>query len=300
MGPHTHLTATWHYPLTLLFPCFPFFSWHFTKREPFSSITSFIYQSLSLSLPLSLPLPLSLKSFFTSFSTFCFQRYYLWKHLISFKSFTLPSLTPTHTQRLNLIHTILHSICPCFLLSPPFSPQTPQKQAISTITTPPLPLSSLHSFCKMGLSKRPAALLLWLFLLFFFIAGHCHGSRSSQVFKLKPRSHNSGHFLGFLPRALPIPASGPSRKHNDIGLQSWRSPWSPLAETFFSPFFWTKGDMGFVSFSYYNNQALMGTVNGVVVFIFWAFMTRVCFKRCYIWVCVVVSSILVEMINWLV
>ncbi|KAE7998278.1 hypothetical protein FH972_002837 [Carpinus fangiana] len=76
----------------------------------------------------------------------------------------------------------------------------------------------------MGVCKRPLARLLWLFLLFIFILGHCHGSRTTSVFKFKPNSQFSGHFLGFLPRRIPIPASGPSRKHNDIGLKSWRSP----------------------------------------------------------------------------
>ena len=41
---------------------------------------------------------------------------------------------------------------------------------------------------------------------------------SSKVFS------NHGHFSGFLPKRMPIPYSTPSRKHNDIGLRSWRSP----------------------------------------------------------------------------
>ncbi|XVF61875.1 hypothetical protein PTKIN_Ptkin08bG0169400 [Pterospermum kingtungense] len=74
--------------------------------------------------------------------------------------------------------------------------------------------------------RRQLVLLLWLFLFFSFIVSHSHGSRTStNVFKIKPKSHQyTGHFMGFLPRHLPIPASGPSRKHNDLGLQSWRSP----------------------------------------------------------------------------
>ncbi|XVE83311.1 hypothetical protein DITRI_Ditri16bG0078700 [Diplodiscus trichospermus] len=70
---------------------------------------------------------------------------------------------------------------------------------------------------------RQLVLLLWLFLTFTFIV-HCHGSRATSVFRIKPKSQYTGHFMGFLPRHLPIPASGPSRKHNDLGLQSWRSP----------------------------------------------------------------------------
>lgn len=77
----------------------------------------------------------------------------------------------------------------------------------------------------MGLCTRPLVRFIWLFLLLVFIVGNCHGSRVTNVFKFKPKSQYSGHFLGFLPRRIPIPASGPSRKHNDIGLKSWRSPW---------------------------------------------------------------------------
>ncbi|RAL39893.1 hypothetical protein DM860_013094 [Cuscuta australis] len=39
------------------------------------------------------------------------------------------------------------------------------------------------------------------------------------------RRPSSGHFADqYLPRKrFPVPVSGPSRKHNDIGLQSWTS-----------------------------------------------------------------------------
>ncbi|KAI4317130.1 hypothetical protein L6164_025030 [Bauhinia variegata] len=75
----------------------------------------------------------------------------------------------------------------------------------------------------MGLCRRPVVLLVWL-LLFIFIVGHCHASRTTNVFKFKPKSQHPGHFFGFLPRRLPIPCSSPSRKHNDIGLKGWRFP----------------------------------------------------------------------------
>ncbi|XVF58728.1 hypothetical protein PTKIN_Ptkin07bG0090200 [Pterospermum kingtungense] len=71
---------------------------------------------------------------------------------------------------------------------------------------------------------RQLVLLLWLFLIFTFLVYHCHCSRTTNVFKINPKSQYTGHFLGFLPRHLPIPASGPSRKHNNLGLQNWRSP----------------------------------------------------------------------------
>lgn len=39
------------------------------------------------------------------------------------------------------------------------------------------------------------------------------------------KSRFSGNFFGYLPkRKTPLPTSGPSRKHNDIGLQNWRLP----------------------------------------------------------------------------
>ncbi|KAG2716336.1 hypothetical protein I3843_03G123400 [Carya illinoinensis] len=75
----------------------------------------------------------------------------------------------------------------------------------------------------ISLCRKPLLRFFFLFLLIILILGHCHGSRTTNVFK-KPKSQHSGHFLGFLPRRIPIPASGPSRKHNDIGLQSWGSP----------------------------------------------------------------------------
>ncbi|KAK7318470.1 hypothetical protein RJT34_03172 [Clitoria ternatea] len=73
------------------------------------------------------------------------------------------------------------------------------------------------------LCKRPLILVLWL-LLFLFILGQCHGSSATTVFKFKPKSQHHGHFFGFLPKRMPIPYSTPSRKHNDIGLRSWKSP----------------------------------------------------------------------------
>ncbi|KAF8085012.1 hypothetical protein N665_0685s0004 [Sinapis alba] len=86
-------------------------------------------------------------------------------------------------------------------------------------------------YCMKRLSINPQALLL-LFLCFFFIH-HCDASRTlspSSVFYIDPNiDHNKNtmrrdHFLGFLPRHFPVPASAPSRKHNDIGLQALLSP----------------------------------------------------------------------------
>ncbi|KAF6154891.1 hypothetical protein GIB67_018328 [Kingdonia uniflora] len=38
-----------------------------------------------------------------------------------------------------------------------------------------------------------------------------------------PRYQNPGLYFGFLPKAMPIPPSGPSKQHNSIGLQSRQS-----------------------------------------------------------------------------
>ncbi|EOA14286.1 hypothetical protein CARUB_v10027449mg [Capsella rubella] len=68
-----------------------------------------------------------------------------------------------------------------------------------------------------------------LLLLLLLLLGFCNGARTNtNVFNSKPRKEHkdavpssSKQFLGFLPRHFPVPASGPSRKHNDIGLLSW-------------------------------------------------------------------------------
>ncbi|TQD79143.1 hypothetical protein C1H46_035303 [Malus baccata] len=80
----------------------------------------------------------------------------------------------------------------------------------------------------MASSRRPLVVLVsvWLFVTFIFIPlGNCHASPTTAAQVFRPKyMQNSGHFLGFFPRRIPIPASGPSRKHNGIGLRSWRSP----------------------------------------------------------------------------
>ncbi|XP_019096717.1 PREDICTED: protein IDA-LIKE 4-like [Camelina sativa] len=85
-------------------------------------------------------------------------------------------------------------------------------------------------YWRRRLSINPQSLLL-LILCFFFVH-NCDASRfsSSSVFYRNPNydHHNNtmrrGHFLGFFPRHFPVPASAPSRKHNDIGIQAWLSP----------------------------------------------------------------------------
>ncbi|XVE55185.1 hypothetical protein DITRI_Ditri03aG0139200 [Diplodiscus trichospermus] len=77
-------------------------------------------------------------------------------------------------------------------------------------------------------SRKLLVLVLWLLLLLFiYLLGQAHGSspRYSHMLKVKkPKSHQSSprSFLGALPKTIPIPPSGPSKKHNDIGLQNSR------------------------------------------------------------------------------
>uniref|UniRef100_A0A7N0V0U2 Uncharacterized protein n=1 Tax=Kalanchoe fedtschenkoi TaxID=63787 RepID=A0A7N0V0U2_KALFE len=83
----------------------------------------------------------------------------------------------------------------------------------------------------------------WLLVLLVFtlIIGDCDGASRrylatrTEVSQFKPNTNPNnnddaqkspnmvGHFMGFLPRGIPISASAPSRKHNDLGLQSWKS-----------------------------------------------------------------------------
>ncbi|KAG9129243.1 hypothetical protein Leryth_006499 [Lithospermum erythrorhizon] len=76
----------------------------------------------------------------------------------------------------------------------------------------------------MSAKRRHAILVLLLLVVFTFIFSHCHGSRNSNVFNWKPNhQHQTGQYMSYMPKRV-IPVSGPSRKHNSIGLQSWRSP----------------------------------------------------------------------------
>ncbi|KAL8045182.1 hypothetical protein ABFS82_08G096100 [Erythranthe guttata] len=60
------------------------------------------------------------------------------------------------------------------------------------------------------------------------VVGQCNGSRTTiNAFKTTPHSSSSssprGHFSNLLPKRW-VPFSAPSRKHNDLGLQTWRLP----------------------------------------------------------------------------
>ncbi|KAJ4883139.1 Protein IDA-LIKE 3 [Raphanus sativus] len=89
---------------------------------------------------------------------------------------------------------------------------------------------------------RRTILILGLLLVIFSC---CSGARTTNMFSTSsppkqadvvspPHHHNhqvqdhkNVQVLGFLPRQFPVPASGPSRKHNDIGLSSTTRTPSP-------------------------------------------------------------------------
>ncbi|KAF7016471.1 hypothetical protein CFC21_030077 [Triticum aestivum] len=78
-------------------------------------------------------------------------------------------------------------------------------------------------------SSRGAALppqLRWyvlpllLLLLAMASSSSCEASRGMQPFRGRPLERGAAnHFFGFLPRG-PVTPSGPSRKHNAVGLDS--------------------------------------------------------------------------------
>lgn len=149
-----------------------------------------------------------------------------------------------HIHAINPLHTHPHL---SFLPLSPFSP--PPAHLLSL---PPsfLCFSWLTRLMGSASLDRRLQILRTFFLLLTFVllllGQHCQGSRphaaARNVFKIRPRppegNGDIGHFLGFLPRGFPIPASGPSRKHNAIGLQSLQaSPWiSPSPTLFLYPY----------------------------------------------------------------
>ncbi|KAF7001748.1 hypothetical protein CFC21_017355 [Triticum aestivum] len=62
--------------------------------------------------------------------------------------------------------------------------------------------------------------LLLLILLAMASSSSCEASRGMQPFRGRPLERGAAnHFFGFLPRGSVTP-SGPSRKHNAVGLDS--------------------------------------------------------------------------------
>ncbi|RDX65594.1 hypothetical protein CR513_55738, partial [Mucuna pruriens] len=76
-------------------------------------------------------------------------------------------------------------------------------------------------FGEMG--RRHLHVLLMLLFLLIYLVGASYCSRHSQVFNIQPKSKGlPQNFFGFLPKAMPLPPSGPSRQHNSIQLQNSR------------------------------------------------------------------------------
>ncbi|CAG7879078.1 hypothetical protein BRARA_C00392 [Brassica rapa] len=91
--------------------------------------------------------------------------------------------------------------------------------------------------CRSRTNQLAKTIFILVVLLFFL--GCCNGARTTNMFTRSPpkqtnevspphhhhhdhqvQNHKSVQFLGSMPRQFPVPASGPSRKHNDIGLAS--------------------------------------------------------------------------------
>ncbi|RZB61453.1 hypothetical protein D0Y65_043959 [Glycine soja] len=73
------------------------------------------------------------------------------------------------------------------------------------------------------MGRRHLHVLLMLFLLIIYLVGASYGSRHTQVFNIQPKSQGlHQNFFGFLPKAMPLPPSGPSKQHNSIQLQNSR------------------------------------------------------------------------------
>ncbi|AED91449.1 unnamed protein product [Arabidopsis thaliana] len=97
--------------------------------------------------------------------------------------------------------------------------------------------SRSHRSRKYQLTRTIPILVLLLVLL-----SCCNGARTTNVFNTSSppkqkdvvspphdhvhhqvQDHKSVQFLGSLPRQFPVPTSGPSRKHNEIGLSSTKT-----------------------------------------------------------------------------
>ncbi|CAD5187329.1 unnamed protein product [Musa acuminata subsp. malaccensis] len=74
----------------------------------------------------------------------------------------------------------------------------------------------------MGLLSKGSISLV---ILILFLVSCCDGSRTMHAWYQNPAGKKkSGGFFEFLPRAMPIPPSGPSKRHNSIGLHGQTTP----------------------------------------------------------------------------
>ncbi|PIM98563.1 hypothetical protein CDL12_28952 [Handroanthus impetiginosus] len=72
------------------------------------------------------------------------------------------------------------------------------------------------------MGKKPQILLIFLMFLIICTCDHASCARHTQFFKVKPLIRNTPNstYFGFLPKGVPIPPSGPSRRHNGFGVES--------------------------------------------------------------------------------
>ncbi|URE18053.1 hypothetical protein MUK42_35491 [Musa troglodytarum] len=74
----------------------------------------------------------------------------------------------------------------------------------------------------MGLLSKGSISLV---ILILFLVSCCDGSRTMHAWYQNPAGKKkSGGFFEFMPRAMPIPPSGPSKRHNSIGLHGQTTP----------------------------------------------------------------------------
>ncbi|PIN02930.1 hypothetical protein CDL12_24560 [Handroanthus impetiginosus] len=77
------------------------------------------------------------------------------------------------------------------------------------------------------MAKRSKIIPILLALSFIFLHnGHATKATHTQFVKIKPKTHTAPYtkYFGSLPKGVPIPPSGPSRRHNGIVLQGGGGP----------------------------------------------------------------------------
>ncbi|CAN6838844.1 unnamed protein product [Brassica oleracea] len=88
-------------------------------------------------------------------------------------------------------------------------------------------------FSRNRRTSRNNQLMKTIIILGFllFLSSCCNGAGTTNVFSTssppKVQDHRSVQFWWFLPHRFPVPASGPSRRHNDIGLSTTSTRSSP-------------------------------------------------------------------------
>ncbi|CAI9778029.1 unnamed protein product [Fraxinus pennsylvanica] len=90
---------------------------------------------------------------------------------------------------------------------------------------PPPPKRKEKIIALFILTTTPLAGFVFPYMLTrnIFRVDQVQSARHTQFLKVKPKSLvPPDNFYGYLPKGMPVPPSGPSRKHNDIGLRGWQ------------------------------------------------------------------------------